>query len=77
MDAKAERGEKRLWIKYLALELGLKDLDQFTVAFVSALREFVVFNGCESLAVERVSERGVKKAVLRSWKSGRCVNDGL
>ena len=69
MDAKAARAEKRFVVKNLALEPGLKDLDQFATAFTAALRAFVEFNGCVDLEVERVSCAGVKEMVLREWRA--------
>lgn len=55
IDCKAERKESLLRIKHLALEPSLKKLDAFAMALEKELLQFMKFNDCTVLVLERVS----------------------
>ena len=60
MDCKADRKESVLHVYHLALEPGLKKLDQFALALRKELKAFLKFNGCDGLKLHRTSPAGLK-----------------
>jgi len=57
IDAKADRSAKRLWLKHVHIERDPGDADAFLSALRDEARAYAAFNGCDDVAVERVSPR--------------------
>jgi len=70
MDCKADRKESLLHIHHLALEPGLKKIDEFAKALRGELELFLSFNECTGLKLHRttpVSGKGTLKAELERF----------
>jgi uncharacterized protein YcaQ len=57
LDPKAERKQKRLLVRNVVLEPGVKQWDALACGLAKALREFARFNGCEEIVVEKAEPR--------------------
>lgn len=55
MDCKAERKESVLSVKHLALEPSLKKVDAFVKALEKELQQFMIFNDCDTVSIDKVS----------------------
>lgn len=55
MDCKAHRKEKQLEIIHLYIENQSIDIERWIEPFAKVIRQFTVFNGCESLKLTKVS----------------------
>lgn len=55
VDCKAHRKEKKLELIHLHIENSTINLDLWLKPFIETLKRFVIFNGCESLALTQVS----------------------
>lgn len=67
MDCKAERKTGSLIIQNLFLEPTVKQLDEFSNALAKTLRNFMLFNGCQQLIVNAVSDKSVKQSLMAKF----------
>jgi uncharacterized protein YcaQ len=65
LDAKAERKERRLVIKLVRLEPTFGFDDEFIHALARKLREFMIFNNCDSVRIEKA----IPVSLARSLKT--------
>ena len=70
VDCKAHRKEKKLELIHLHIENNTVDIGLWLKPFVETVKRFAVFNGCESLALTKVSpsklSTSVKKELSRA-----------
>ena len=66
LDAKAERKSGVLIVRHLWFEEGFSDYDGVVDSIGKKLREFALFNGCDSIGLEAVTPRKVKKILKRA-----------
>ncbi len=73
MDSKAHRKERRLEIKMLHLEHPLErhnyDQDAINVAFIKALKSFMIFQSCDSITLTEVQSKSSAEALYSGIKS--------
>ena len=69
LDAKANRKEKTLVLRYLVFEDGVPDLEAFLPAFAAACSEFARFNRCDRIVVEKVSPSRLKTPLRKRLRS--------
>lgn len=65
LDAKADRKRRRLVVKNVKLEAGIKASAEFRDAFAEKLVTFARFNGCEEVAVERATPASLVKMLRK------------
>lgn len=70
MDCKAERKTRSLIIQNLVLEPTqppMRQLEQFTNALAKELKRFMLFNDCNKLIVNTVSDKSVKQSLIAKF----------
>ncbi len=67
LDCKADRKTGTLRIRNLVLEPGLRQKEAFARALARELENFMGFNGCSVLGVERVSDSSLKKFLVSKF----------
>lgn len=65
VDCKAHRKEKKLELIHLHIENSTIDLDLWLKPFVETIKRFVIFNGCESLVLTKVSPSKLGSSVKK------------
>lgn len=63
-DPKADRASKTFYIKSIYFEEGFTPSSDFNVLFAKKLKEFVVFNGCEKLVIDRADKKWKQEFLL-------------
>jgi len=63
MDCKADRKTKVLHIHHLALETGLKKIEEFTLALSKELKSFMGFNQCDRFELHTVSPKSTRTII--------------
>ena len=67
MDCKADRKTGSLIIRNLVLEPTVNQFDEFTDALAKELRNFMLFNDCNQLVVNAVSDKSVKQSLIAKF----------
>ena len=65
MDCKADRKKKVLHIHHLALEPGLKRIEDFALALTGELNNFIEFNECDRIELHKVSPAKNKEIIQK------------
>jgi uncharacterized protein YcaQ len=68
-DPKADRSNKTFYIKSIHFEKGFKPDENFNMLFASKLKDFVAFNNCTKIVIEK-AEAKWKKNILLLIKKG-------
>ncbi len=69
MDCKADRPSGALIIRNIALERRINRVDAFHTGFARALTEFMTFNQCHSLILEKIPDPGLRSVLDRTLTS--------
>jgi uncharacterized protein YcaQ len=70
LDAKADRKPKTFILRKLTFEPGFDGYETFLPKFVSKLRAFAAFNGCERFAVELTEPARVRDSLAQALALG-------
>lgn len=70
VDCKAQRRQRRLDLVHLHVERDVDDRARFVAAFAQAAREFATFNGCDDVALIKVSPAGWRGDVRKALEAG-------
>jgi len=69
MDCKADRPSRTLIVRNIALEGRINRMDAFYAGFTEALTGFMTFNQCDSLALEKIPDPGLRSVLDRTLAS--------
>ncbi len=73
MDCKAERASRTLIVRNIVLERRIRRADAFHAAFAATLNEFMIFNDCDGLRLQKVPDRALRSVLERTF--GRVVHN--
>lgn len=65
VDLKAHRPERRLELRYLLCEPGLRALDRFADSLATALEKFAAFNDCVQVSLGRLGDANMRALLKR------------
>jgi uncharacterized protein YcaQ len=68
IDPKADRENKVFYIRNLSFEAGLKNDDEIISSFASKLREFMKFNGCTAIIMEKSNNKTLQLKLKKLLK---------
>lgn len=66
-DPKADRATGIFYVKSFHLENPPKNLDEFLIAFSSALKDFAKFNGCDKIVIEKTFSGKIKSELRKQF----------
>ncbi len=69
LDPKADRKNKTLIVRHLALEPGFDSYDAFIPLLVQALKRFALFNACQDIRLEKTTPHKIKATLTRALKT--------
>lgn len=69
LDPKADRKNKTLIIRHLALEPGFKAYDALIPPLVQALKRFALFNTCQDIRLEKTTPHKIKAPLTKALKT--------